>query len=163
MRDIVVGGSGLVVGGVLGSGVVIGLEAVVAGAVGLTLLLVSPAAPPAPVPDAPMQQAQVPAAPVVEAVPAAPVAPVAQDEDFAAAEAAHLRAARQMEQEVARAEAEMARAEAELDRANGLIEGHLEALAEGEVKKVNLAPLGLPVDVPIPKLGLGKRKGRGRK
>jgi len=168
MRDIVVGGSGLVVGGMLGSGVVIGLEALVAGAVGITLLLVSPATEPVPVETVPVPQAQAAApAPPAQAPPApavrVPVVPAGHEEALAAAEADMERAAQQMEQDMARAEAEMARAEQEMDLANQVLEAQLEALNDGDLKKVNLAPLGLPVDVPIPKIPFGKRKGRSRK
>jgi Ca2+-binding RTX toxin-like protein len=38
MRDIVIGGSGLVLGGVFGAGALLGLQALLAGAVGLTIV-----------------------------------------------------------------------------------------------------------------------------
>jgi len=69
MRDIVVGGSGLVLGGILGGGFILGAELLVAGAVGVTLLLVSPAdeTPPAVAQAQAQAQTQAPSEPTAAA------------------------------------------------------------------------------------------------
>ena len=163
MRDVLIGGSGMVVGGVIGSGAVLAVEGLMAATVGLTLLLVAPSAETA-------EAVDLPVAPVAQAAPAQPqaqpqAAPPVQVRAPVAVPDAELEAARRdMEAAAAEMEREMARAEAEIEAANQLVVAQLDALGGDDVRKVNLAPLvGVPVDVPIPKLGFGKRKSRSRK